>query len=146
MVSFENFVKSMTPSLLESKVTPSFCFAFKIPDNPTATTMYWDTYSADCQWSCRVVTSNNPLREILILWWANYHPERIFITLELHWRTTLYIGWYLVKKINGFLKQIYGAYLRNLYKQVPKQNANKKFPIQNVWARKMLRFFHSITA
>ena len=37
MVSFENFVKSMTPSLLELKVTPSFCFPFKIPDDPTAT-------------------------------------------------------------------------------------------------------------
>ena len=33
MVSFENFVKSMTPSLLELKVTPSFCFPFKIPDD-----------------------------------------------------------------------------------------------------------------
>ena len=40
MVSFENFVKSMTPSLMELKVTPSFCFAFKIPDNVTATTQY----------------------------------------------------------------------------------------------------------
>ena len=40
MVSFENFVKSMTPSLLELKVTPSFCFPFKIPDDPTATTIY----------------------------------------------------------------------------------------------------------
>ena len=37
MVSFENFVKSMTPSLLELKVTPSFCFTFKIPDDVTAT-------------------------------------------------------------------------------------------------------------
>ena len=37
MVSFEIFVKSMLPSLLELKVTPSFCFAFKIPDNLTAT-------------------------------------------------------------------------------------------------------------
>ena len=27
----------MTPSLLELKVTPSFCFAFKIPDDVTAT-------------------------------------------------------------------------------------------------------------
>ena len=36
MVSFEIFVKSMTPSLLESKVTPSFCFTFKIPDDVTA--------------------------------------------------------------------------------------------------------------
>ena len=40
MVSFEIFVKSMPPSLSELKVTPSFCFAFKIPDNPTATTDY----------------------------------------------------------------------------------------------------------
>ena len=29
----------MTPSLLELKVTPSFCFVFKIPDDVTATTM-----------------------------------------------------------------------------------------------------------
>ena len=40
MVSFENFVKSMPPSLSELKVTPSFCFPFKIPDDPTATNMY----------------------------------------------------------------------------------------------------------
>ena len=40
MVSFENFVKSMTPSLLQLKVTSSFCFAFKIPDNVTATIIY----------------------------------------------------------------------------------------------------------
>ena len=39
MVSFEIFVKSMPPSLSDLKVTPSFCFAFKIPDNPTATTV-----------------------------------------------------------------------------------------------------------
>jgi hypothetical protein len=44
MVSFENFVKSMTPSLLELKVTPSFCFAFKIPDGVTATNKYGRLY------------------------------------------------------------------------------------------------------
>ena len=38
MVSFENFVKSMPPSLSELKVIPSFCFAFKIPDDVNATT------------------------------------------------------------------------------------------------------------
>ena len=37
MVSFENFVKSMPPSLSELKVIPSFCFAFKIPDDVTVT-------------------------------------------------------------------------------------------------------------
>ena len=40
MVSFENFVKSMPPSLSELKVTPSFCFPFKIPDDPTASIEY----------------------------------------------------------------------------------------------------------
>ena len=38
MVSFEIFVKSMPPSLSELKVLPSFCFAFKIPDDMTVTT------------------------------------------------------------------------------------------------------------
>ena len=37
MVSFEIFVKSMPPSLSELKVLPSFCFAFKIPDDVTVT-------------------------------------------------------------------------------------------------------------
>ena len=42
LVIFENFVKSMTSCLSKLKVTPSFCFAFKIPDNPTATrSMYY---------------------------------------------------------------------------------------------------------
>ena len=40
MVSFENFVKSMPPSLSELKVIPSFCFAFKIPDDVTSTNKY----------------------------------------------------------------------------------------------------------
>ena len=33
MVSFEIFVKAMPPSLSELKVLPSFCLAFKIPDD-----------------------------------------------------------------------------------------------------------------
>ena len=40
MVSFENFVKAKPPSLSELKVTPSFCFPFKIPDELTATNKY----------------------------------------------------------------------------------------------------------
>jgi hypothetical protein len=40
MVSFEIFVKSMPPSLSELKVIPSFCFAFKIPDDVTATNVH----------------------------------------------------------------------------------------------------------
>ena len=37
IVIFENFIKSMTSCLSKLKVTFSFCFAFKIPDDPTAT-------------------------------------------------------------------------------------------------------------
>ena len=40
MVSFEIFVKAMPPSLLELKVLPSFCFAFKIPDDVAASNTY----------------------------------------------------------------------------------------------------------
>jgi hypothetical protein len=39
IVIFENFVKSMTSCLSKLKVTPSFCFAFKIHDNVTATSI-----------------------------------------------------------------------------------------------------------
>ena len=47
MVSFENFVKSMPPTLSELKVTPSFCFPFKIPDDPTATITYACNFLSD---------------------------------------------------------------------------------------------------
>ena len=40
IVIFENFVKSMMSCLSKLKVTPIFCFPFKIPDDPTATSMY----------------------------------------------------------------------------------------------------------
>ena len=40
MVSFEFFVKAMLPSLSELKVLPSFCFAFKIPDDVAASNVY----------------------------------------------------------------------------------------------------------
>ena len=49
MVSFENFVKSMTPSSLELKDKPSFCLAFKIPDDVTATNTY-TLYSHSGNW------------------------------------------------------------------------------------------------
>ena len=38
IVIFEIFVKSMTSCLSILKVTPSFCFTFKIPDNVAAST------------------------------------------------------------------------------------------------------------
>jgi hypothetical protein len=40
MVSFEIFVKAMPPCLSELKVLPSFCFAFKIPDDVAASIKY----------------------------------------------------------------------------------------------------------
>ena len=40
MVSFENFVKSLPPSLSELKVKPIFCFPIKIRDDPTASSKY----------------------------------------------------------------------------------------------------------
>ena len=47
MVSFEIFVKAMPPSLSELKVLPSFCFAFKIPDDRAVTNTY-NTYKVIC--------------------------------------------------------------------------------------------------
>ena len=67
MVSFEIFVKAMPPSLSELKVLPSFCFAFKIPDDVAASNLhimfkyyyvaflsfltydFWDMYSVSFQ-------------------------------------------------------------------------------------------------
>ena len=40
MVSFEIFGKAMLTSLSELKVLPSFCFAFKIPDDVAASNTY----------------------------------------------------------------------------------------------------------
>ena len=40
MVSFENFVKSLPPSLSELKVKPIFCFPIKIRDDRTASNDY----------------------------------------------------------------------------------------------------------
>ena len=45
MVSFEIFVKAMPPSLSELKVLPSFCFAFKIPDDVAITSKYYISIS-----------------------------------------------------------------------------------------------------
>ena len=41
--SFKNFVKSMPPSLSDLRFTPSFCFAFKIPDDCAVTSLYTST-------------------------------------------------------------------------------------------------------
>ena len=52
MLSFEIFVKSMPPSLEELKVTPSFCFAFKIPDDVAASSTYLDNEAMQTKEKC----------------------------------------------------------------------------------------------
>ena len=47
IVIFENFVKLGSPTLSELKVTPSFYFPFKIPDDPTATSTNIAKYILD---------------------------------------------------------------------------------------------------
>ena len=44
MLSFENFVKSMSSCLSELKVTPSFCFPITIRDNRAVTSIYYFFY------------------------------------------------------------------------------------------------------
>ena len=53
MVSFEIFVKAMPPSLSELKVLPSFCFAFKIPDDRAVTKTYM-------HFACLVIIGGKP--------------------------------------------------------------------------------------
>ena len=48
MVSFEIFVKAMPPSLSDLKVLPSFCFAFKIPDDRAVTNVYLHFHKIYC--------------------------------------------------------------------------------------------------
>ena len=75
MVSFEIFVKAMPPSLSELKVLPSFCFAFKIPDDVAASNSYL----------CRFVSeiknaSNNGF--------LGYGQSILFIASNLHSKAT----------------------------------------------------------
>ena len=75
-LSFENFVKSMTPSLSELKVTPSFCFAFKIPDDVAASNEY--TYG-------KKMTGNG--RNIVIYQYLSFPIRLYFYT---HYKVNLH--------------------------------------------------------
>ena len=66
MVSFENFVKSMPPILLELKVIPSFCFAFKSPDDVTATNYIRTTVSYGCRASVSGISIRNKNSIVLL--------------------------------------------------------------------------------
>ena len=70
IVIFENFVESMMSYLSKLKVTPSFCIAFKIPDNVTATNAYelthWSKQSMVMAWeplfTCSKYSSRNNVK------------------------------------------------------------------------------------
>ena len=71
MVSFEIFVKSMPPSLSELKVIPSFCFAFKIPDDMTATTI--DKGTPIFEKMCHPFSGHQGRVHRLLLWNQRWH-------------------------------------------------------------------------
>jgi hypothetical protein len=62
MVSFENFVKSLPPSLSELKVKPIFCFPIKIRDDPTASSKYTLSvaifWGSECHQDSMIFTTN----------------------------------------------------------------------------------------
>ena len=91
MVSFENFVKSMLPNLSELKVTPSFCFAFKIPYDPTATN-YLQYFPA------AVVIS-------FFVCWTPFHTQRLGYVFFAHLQND---AGYIFRTINEFLYSISG--------------------------------------
>ena len=74
MVSFEIFVKALPPSLSELKVLPSFCFAFKIPDDVAASTMYIIYF----------FTINHEIDTIHLSWLGTYIVNLLRITFFSH--------------------------------------------------------------
>ena len=59
MVSFDFFLKSMTPCLLKLKVTPGFYFPIVIPDNVTASIKYITLSFLKC---CATTYKENKIR------------------------------------------------------------------------------------
>ena len=101
MLSFENFVKSMPPSLSELLVTPSFCFAFKIPDDVTASIyMYMCCihYCVGCEVSCRV------LRFKIISGFFSYDSKWVLGFLRSLW---CFLNWILKAIWKSFHSDIY---------------------------------------
>ena len=72
MVIFEFFLKAMPPSLSESKVLPSFCFAFKIPDDRAVTTIYYLLVHSISGVKLKIQNEKlNPLPDPFALDWDN---------------------------------------------------------------------------
>ena len=79
IVIFENFVKSMTSCSLKLKVTPSFCFAFKIPDDPTATNNYGFNSSTFSLISCITKMKNMRALFSCVLTYRTHAADCIFL-------------------------------------------------------------------
>ena len=67
IVIFENFVKSMMSCLSKLKVTPNFCFAFKIPDDVTASNKYCHKSTCFCSFFGRIWIHQKDICEVLCL-------------------------------------------------------------------------------
>ena len=99
MVSFKIFVKSMPPNLSESKVTPSFCFAFKIPDDRTASNTY---HSIGANFWSRFTHFN------IISVWKSILAHFIWPEKKIH---IMKCFWHFPMKITKFSKVILAARL-----------------------------------
>ena len=75
MVSFEIFVKAMPPILLELKSLPSFCFAFKIPDDVAASINY-----------LFLITVHHRIETICCRFWSN-SQSRIIALKQVSYQT-----------------------------------------------------------
>ena len=64
MVSFQIFVKAMLRSLSELKFLPSFCFAFKIPDDRAVTNTYLLLLWNLCTAIIYLITMKNGVKNI----------------------------------------------------------------------------------
>ena len=82
MVSFEIFVKAMPPSLSELKVLPSFCFAFKIPDDRAVTNIY-TTFPIKILLKTRMVFAQNLRSSWLFI--VPFVPANCLIVFVVFW-------------------------------------------------------------
>ena len=100
MVSFENFVKSMLPSLSELKVTPSFCFPFKIPDDPTATINYICTFYL---WPFHRLINYHEMIFVHMLFFAGFSCLSILLKLIINeYRITIYQTQSITRLLESF--------------------------------------------
>ena len=130
IVIFENLVKSMTSCLSKLKVTPSFCFGFKISDDPTATSLYKLSRAAGSLWfctlCCKFFCRLSGIHNLVIKFSFICKQDLSFIELRSLWdwnifsslkATTLFIYTALVKMGLHFLRNISLRRDREMYTQ-----------------------------